>query len=138
MAACTHYFWLVSFSWMAVIAFDVCRVFARSIYIPSTRFDTALFAVYSLIGWGLPVVIVGVAVLVDNCNCTDFEVGYGEGEYCWIHDQTAFVTFFLTPVATAIVFNIVCFCVAFFSVHYNVMRTTETSKTSPSPPASGS
>lgn len=55
---------------------------------------------YYLIGWGVPVVIVGVAAPIHP-------TGYGTNKVCWLSTEDHFIWVFLGPVVAIIVINLI-------------------------------
>ena len=106
IAAFQHYFWLVAFLWMNVLAFDISCTFADlkpfKVAAHSTRLR--LFAVYA---WGLPAVFVAVCLVLDHTSNIPFN--YGSSTICWITGPRAVVYYFATPIAVVIMANAVLF-----------------------------
>ena len=106
MAACQHYFWLVAFLWMNVLAFDISCTFAdlkpSNVASDSTRLR--LFATYA---WGLPAVFVAVCLVLDLA--TNLPFSYGSSTMCWIVGHRVVVYYFATPLAIVIAANAVLF-----------------------------
>ena len=113
MAACQHYFWLVGFLWMNVLAFDISCTFVdlkpSNIASDSTRLR--LFAIYA---WGLPAVFVAVCLVLDLA--TNLPFSYGSSTECWIDGHRAVVYYFATPLALVITANAVLFVRTIFGL----------------------
>ncbi len=115
MAIALHLFFLVQFSWMSVMMFELGRTFRGAQKLApnlSARSKVKLFIVYFLLGWGVPLIIVAVTVAV-NFTMDDL-VLYGEEEdgtqgSCWINHEESAIIAFLVPVAVSIIFNVVAF-----------------------------
>ncbi|RDD36400.1 Adhesion G protein-coupled receptor L3, partial [Trichoplax sp. H2] len=91
-AICLHFFCFASFSWMLVegvhLYFMIIAVFnqkTRSHY-------------YHIVGWGMPLVVVGFSVLIR------FD-GYGGDERCWLSTKDGLIWAFVGPVIAIISIN---------------------------------
>ena len=106
LAAFQHYFWLVAFMWMNVLAFDISCAFAdlkpSKVYHDSTRLH--FFVMYA---WGVPAVFVAVCLVLDLG--TNLPFSYGNSTMCWIAGLRAVVYYFATPLAIVITANAVLF-----------------------------
>ncbi|PFX23410.1 putative G-protein coupled receptor 133 [Stylophora pistillata] len=93
LAVCLHYLFSAVFTWMCVEGFHL-YVMILSVF----RADSVKMKYYYLTGWGIPVIIVGLAASIHP-------EGYGTIKSCWlsIHDQ--FIWVFLAPVVLVIVVN---------------------------------
>ena len=62
-----HFFYLASFFWMNVMAFDLWKTFHKgfSLYIYDIRERLPLYALYA---WGMPVIIVLIGIILDAGN----------------------------------------------------------------------
>ncbi len=115
MAIALHYFFLVQFSWMSLIMFELGRSFRGAQKLApniSARRKFRLFLLYFVLGWGTPLLIVGTTAAVNFT--TDNLVFYGEEEdgtqgSCWINHLESAILAFLVPVAVSILFNAVAF-----------------------------
>ena len=106
IAACQHYFWLVSFLWMNVLAFDISCTFAdlKPSNAGSHSNRLLIFAVYA---WGLPTIFVALCIVLDLG--TNLSFSYGSSTKCWITGTRAVVYYFATPLAVVITANAVLF-----------------------------
>ncbi|XP_022794237.1 uncharacterized protein LOC111332998 [Stylophora pistillata] len=95
LAVCLHYLFSAVFTWMCVEGFHL-YVMILSVF----RADSVKMKYYYLTGWGIPVIIVGLAASIHP-------EGYGTIKSCWlsIHDQ--FIWVFLAPVVLVIVVIII-------------------------------
>ena len=112
MAIMEHYFLMASFVSMSVIAFHMCKVFARSLPAPkmSQGGERKLFRMYLALVWLLPGVFVGTCVVLDNQDI--LKIGYGESEFCWLTENNANTYFVTIPIAVLLLFNIIAFVIA--------------------------
>ncbi|MBN3282251.1 AGRG6 protein, partial [Polyodon spathula] len=105
IAILMHYFLLCCFSWMAVEAIHLYFLMVKV-------FNTYIrhyIAKLSLLGWGIPVLIIGISVCVRN----DFYGSIGvtihstnqDSKICWIVNQTFFYALNLCYFAIIFLFN---------------------------------
>ena len=91
-----HYFLLARFCWTNMISFEMMRTFTAAIKLMSvlsSRSKRTPFAIYSLIGWGIPLLIILISVTINFTS--DGLVGYGYGlDICWITDNRLRLVFF--------------------------------------------
>ena len=110
IAILLHYFFLVSFTWMSVIAFETWKIFSKTRIQqrkPNRRKRYCKLLQRAMIVW-LPVFLfVAMCVVLDQSNAVAFHYGGIKG--CWINNSTANLFFFVLPVALSISFNAVCF-----------------------------
>ena len=109
VAILLHYFFLARFCWTNMIAFEMVRTFTAAMKLMpvlSTRAKRTVFAVYSLIGWGVPLLITLVSIIVNFAS--DGLVRYGV-ETCWINDVHSAIVAFVVPLALSLLFNLLSF-----------------------------
>lgn len=124
IAASSHYFWLATFFWKTVLAFDLCKTLSSD---PATALlansgKVRKLLVYSAVGWGVPFVILA--------TCLGFHfhpwqeeslLRYGvmdNADMCWIVQPMANVVAFAVPCA-------ICLCVngvLFISTMRNMLK----------------
>ena len=116
VAILLHFFFLAQFSWMSIMSYDVVRKFyrARSLIVDSERDKLHLLISYVLIGWGLPLLLVTVCIIVNFTTSNLVLYGVladGSLGSCWInHLETALIAF-VAPLILSISFNLVMFLV---------------------------
>ena len=113
MGAVMHYFFLVAFFWMNVLAIDISRTFVSATPRNPTEPGAGRFAVYSLYAWLVPAVIVGGAIALDFYgDAVDWletlRPYYGDG-LCWITKREALLYLFAVPLALLLFINIILF-----------------------------
>lgn len=121
-----HYFWLASFFWMNVLSLDIWGTFTSNRYIPQKRERTFLF--YNLYSWGVPALIVIIALLMDNLGGPPkLSPRYGSGfkwrRLCWIDSKLGLVYFFLLPVGVIILENVILFVLTSKSIYKQSQET---------------
>ena len=117
VAVILHFFFLGQFSWMSVMSFEMVRTFNQALKLrtqESNRFKRNLFITYFLIGWGLPLLVTVMSVIVNFT--TDGLVLYGvlpdgtQGN-CWINHLESAIVAFVVPVCLSLLFNFTTFIV---------------------------
>ncbi|XP_030839721.1 cadherin EGF LAG seven-pass G-type receptor 1-like [Strongylocentrotus purpuratus] len=98
IAILLHFFYLSVFSWMLTEGLHlynmVVRVFGS---------ETSRWKVYSLLGWGIPVLVVGITTAIDHD-------GYGSDGGCWLIVERGFIWAFVGPAVGIIVVNMAVMC----------------------------
>ena len=109
-----HLFFLAQFSWMTAMSVEILWALIRGLQLraPSLRNSSRIFVVYFLIGWGLPLAIVGVAAAVNFSPSTSHLVLYGRLEdgtdgLCWMNHKLSAIVAFVVPVALSLLINLV-------------------------------
>ena len=121
-AICLHFFFLARFLWTNVLGIEYCRVFRLAFRVQnevSKRAHTCIFILYALIGWGIPLTIVSVSVIL---NFTTKEVvGYGitrNGSMnCWISNEISASFVFIIPLIVSAVTNLVIFIIVMILIY---------------------
>lgn len=109
VAILLHFFFLARFCWTNVISFEMVRTFTAAVKLMpvlSNRSERSVFAIYSLIGWGIPLLIVLICIIINFAS--DDLIGYGV-ETCWIDNVNSALVAFVTPLAISLLFNLVSF-----------------------------
>ena len=117
VAILLHYFFLSQFSWMSIISFEMARTFYRAYKLQTAEskgFKRNLLVAYVSIGWGTPLIITVVTIIVNST--TDGLVLYGIQEdgtlgSCWINHLKSSVVAFIAPLAMALLFNFATFVI---------------------------
>ncbi|XP_076332599.1 uncharacterized protein LOC143237341 [Tachypleus tridentatus] len=108
----TFYFFLTSFLWMSVLAFDVWRSLLRATreLRVSKGKQWWRFLGYSFYSWLTPVLLVAVTVMVEHQKNIPDEYKPGFGLYhCWFSHKKALTFFFVTPLGAVMFINVVFF-----------------------------
>ncbi|KAI1292216.1 G-protein coupled receptor Mth2 [Halotydeus destructor] len=115
-AVMIYYFFLASFMWMNVMAFDVWRTLslATSELRVSSGRQQLRFLVYATYSWLLSGLIVSIALWLDMMPGTggdldQFRPGFGVDNKCWFTSRKSLVVFFALPVGLVMLFNVVFF-----------------------------
>ncbi|KAK6175180.1 hypothetical protein SNE40_013696 [Patella caerulea] len=79
VAVSVHYFFLASFFWMNVMAYDVSKTFANKCILTRIRNTRKFIPRYALYAWGSPAAIVAICLIFEFNGMTDkLHIGYGE------------------------------------------------------------
>ncbi len=122
-AILTHLFFLVSFFWMNVMAFDVWRTFHNQ-FQSGTLGYSKKFIVYACYASLIPLVIILFTSTIDHINVLAIpKPAYGIG-LCWITNNQAILYFFALPLFVLLACNIILFSLAIWNI-YKAQRGTE-------------
>ncbi|XP_005386361.1 PREDICTED: adhesion G-protein coupled receptor G7 isoform X2 [Chinchilla lanigera] len=136
-AAFLHYFLLVTFTWNGLSALQLYFLLIRTM----KPFPRHFILLITLVGWGVPAVIVGVTVGIvysQNANESHWELDYRQEEICWLatSDSNSFITSsflwsFIMPITIILIGNIVIFVIITVKVLWeNNQNLTSTKKIS--------
>ncbi|KAK2508038.1 hypothetical protein MC885_016358 [Smutsia gigantea] len=137
IAALMHYFLLATFTWSGLNAAQLYFLLIRTMKPLPQHFTLFI----SLIGWGVPAVVVALTVGIIyslNGNDPEWEFEYRQEEICWlaISKSNGFITVpflwsFLTPVTIILISNVVIFIIIMVKVLWkNNQNLTSTKKVS--------
>lgn len=120
LSASLHFFWLASFCWMNILSFDTWKTFRSSFY--QSRYKRErMFIFYSLYAWGVPFLIVLIALILDMTNISaKIQPHYAIFKWqklCWINSKTGLLCFFLIPVGVIIMENLIMFILTSFDIY---------------------
>ncbi|XP_046439755.1 G-protein coupled receptor Mth2-like [Daphnia pulex] len=85
IAISQHFSFIATYSWLNVVCFGVWRMF-RTVSLPTHKpIWGKQFFYSSVYGWGIPLVIVVVGQIVQNCDVPDYIIkpGLASKMYCW-------------------------------------------------------
>ncbi|XP_071956956.1 uncharacterized protein [Antedon mediterranea] len=123
IAVTMHFFWLASFFWMSVLAYDVSKTFNNT-HNRNASDDRKSFTKYSVKAWGIPFAIVVICFILSlNVKSLDFE--YGSTSSCWISNYVVSLIIFGGPVLSAVCLNMFFFA----RMVHGVRGTMKTSAT---------
>ena len=128
VAILLHYWFLARFCWSNIIAFEMVRSFTSAtklLPVISTSAKKTIFVVYSAIGWGVPLAITLISVVV-NFTTEDL-VRYG-AETCWINDVNSALVAFVAPLVLSLLINIISFIVILFYLCKGQIQNRNVSK----------
>lgn len=136
LAAAMYYFFLSSFSWMNVMAFDIWRTLrlATSELRVSAGGQHRKFFVYSVYGWLLPAAALAALVTLDLVRPEGMPSQYfptlGE-RWCWFGQRKALLVFFAAPLTTIMLMNIVLFILSARIIAETTQSTAKMTSCSP-------
>ncbi|XP_028516316.1 latrophilin receptor-like protein A [Exaiptasia diaphana] len=110
IAVLLHYFFLVSFMWTSIIAFDTWRAFTakgRRSMADSKRKRLLHALRYMAVGWLSAMVYVAICVALDLTNTVS--IGYQSSKVCWMSNKMAVLYIFTAPVSLILAFNFVMY-----------------------------
>ncbi|XP_006928794.4 cadherin EGF LAG seven-pass G-type receptor 3 isoform X9 [Felis catus] len=93
VAILLHYFFLSTFAWLLVQGLHLYRM-----QVEPRNVDRGAMRFYHALGWGIPAVLLGLAVGLDP-------EGYGNPDFCWISVHEPLMWSFAGPVILVIVMN---------------------------------
>lgn len=117
LASLMYYFFLASFCWMNVMAFDVWRTLrlATSELRVSAGEQWSKFIVYSIYAWTLPAVGLTALLAIDLLEPSNIPEDYlpqiGQ-RLCWFGQRKALLIFFAAPLTVIMIMNVFCFIMA--------------------------
>ncbi|EDO42023.1 predicted protein, partial [Nematostella vectensis] len=120
VAASLQYFYLVSFMWTSIIAYDTWRAFSSNGHraSPGSRSEKSRKCLrYMALGWLPCLMFVVICVSLDQTGIVD--IGYGFLQFCWMANGLAIVYIFAIPVALAIIVDAV-----FYGLTVKAIKTT--------------
>ncbi|XP_053785575.1 cadherin EGF LAG seven-pass G-type receptor 3 isoform X1 [Desmodus rotundus] len=100
VAILLHYFFLSTFAWLLVQGLHLYRM-----QVEPRNVDRGAMRFYHALGWGVPAVLLGLAVGLDP-------EGYGNPDFCWISVHEPLIWSFAGPVVLVIVMNGTMFLLA--------------------------
>ena len=120
IAVLLHYFFLASFMWMSIIAFETWQIFSKlriQDRIRSKRKKCFRLLRRFSLGWLCVLGFVVVCVALNQSNTVTLQYGGTKG--CWINNAYANLFFFGLPVALSLSFNVI-----FFALTVRAIRKT--------------
>ncbi|XP_071503075.1 adhesion G-protein coupled receptor D1-like [Diadema antillarum] len=107
VAILSHLTFLSVFSWTNILAWDLALQFGSQKLILVSGSNRKRLAVYSGLGWGTPLLLVALCMVVHFTNPKILTYG---GPSCWLEPKRANVLAFLVPVAFSLLGNVALFC----------------------------
>ncbi|KAK7872659.1 hypothetical protein R5R35_002654 [Gryllus longicercus] len=110
------YFWLLAaFFWMNTVCFNVWR---RTICLRLPLSERNLFTVYVLYGFGLPLLLLVVAIFTEHFPGSHLRPQFGVTK-CWFEEEMASWAYFYGPVAVLLACNMVFFIWSVWSLWHD-------------------
>ncbi|XP_064636488.1 uncharacterized protein LOC135493267 [Lineus longissimus] len=123
IAMAEHYAWLVTFCWMNAISWNAMKTFSAKGMKDKDQVRKSYIRYY-LYSWGTPALVVATCAVIEFCACTEFEVGYGNRNVCWISNFNTLMYTFALPICLIICSNIIMFS---YTVS-NIFKVSEMTK----------
>ncbi|KAI4897297.1 hypothetical protein NFI96_024664, partial [Prochilodus magdalenae] len=108
VAAVLHYFLLATFTWMGLEAINMYLAFVKVFNVYVSSYILKLCG----LGWGLPLVIVGIVLAVDeNCygNSASVTPVNHSSSFCWVENDVAFLVTVVAFVVLVLLCNLCVF-----------------------------
>ncbi|XP_071799569.1 adhesion G protein-coupled receptor L2-like isoform X2 [Asterias amurensis] len=113
-----HYFFLAAFAWMCLEGIQLYVMLVEVFEAESSRRKY-----YYPFGYGLPLLVVGIAAAIDISS-------YGTDEYCWLAVENNFIWAFVAPVVVIIIVNTMFLSMAILIMcRHSTMQTNQKEKT---------
>ena len=106
MACLQHYFWLTSFCWMSVLAFDLSATFSGGGKMTDARQKEKKFRYFNIYAWCVPATVVITSLVLQFANGM---LIYANDNFCWINGSQNLLIFFVAPLAVTLCCNLVFF-----------------------------
>ena len=114
-----HNTFLTRFCWMSIIAVHIAIVSTNPFSSNKSRVSEGKqckeFLVCMMIGWCLPLVVVGTCIGL-NFSPLHALVEYGGDGRCMITNRNAFLGAFVVPVSASILINVTCFTISSIAI----------------------
>lgn len=153
MAICTNYCFLVAFTWMFLMSYDIWRTLRRACYLlgPAKHSQSRRFIGYAIFSLVLPAIVVGFSIIMDQVpiicenqdlvpeefRCSSVELGidkfvksyrprYGRikaAGVCWFMSRNSLALFFGLPISMIVAINLIWF----LHCSWMVIQTTRSS-----------
>ncbi|XP_011679634.2 uncharacterized protein LOC105445595, partial [Strongylocentrotus purpuratus] len=111
VAAMSHFFFLASFFWTTILAWDLSRSFAAS---KMKSFSSSTFGrkmvFFLVIGWGTPLVFVSITLLLQFGGFQNGPLLEYDSNTCWLAKLSSIVMFFI-PMTLCLLSNLVFFII---------------------------
>ncbi|XP_018593826.2 adhesion G protein-coupled receptor E2-like [Scleropages formosus] len=109
IAGLLHFLFLSSFVWMFLETLQLFLLVRGLTKVQAIQKEGLKKRYLLLIGYGTPLVVVGVSARV-------LPSGYGSGDKCWLNTEKGFIWSFLGPVCVILCVNCVLFCVILWTL----------------------
>ncbi|CAL1283302.1 unnamed protein product [Larinioides sclopetarius] len=130
VAVLTQFFFLGSFLWMFVMAFDLFRSIlnaTENLRVSMKGFKPKKYICNSLISWGISLLFAAAALIADNVDGIDELYKPRFEEACWFRSKVSLLAFFAGPLFALIGVNFLLFGVTAYNIFSNRMKTGDSS-----------
>ncbi|XP_030831350.1 uncharacterized protein LOC753861 isoform X1 [Strongylocentrotus purpuratus] len=127
VAALSHFFFLASFVWTTILAWDLSRSFAASKMksFSSSSFGRKMVS-FLVIAWGTPLVFVLITLVLQFGGFQNGPFLEYDSNTCWLTKLSSIVMFFV-PMSVCLLSNLVFFIITVHGVH-STKKTTSVLK----------
>ncbi|XP_030832054.1 uncharacterized protein LOC115918390 [Strongylocentrotus purpuratus] len=124
VAALSHFFFLASFVWTTILAWDLSRSFAANKIksFSSSSFGRKMVA-FLVIGWGTPLVFVSITLVLQFGRFQNGPFLEYDSNTCWLTKLSSIVMFFV-PMSVCLLSNLVFFIITVHGVHSTKKATS--------------
>ncbi|XP_046583679.1 probable G-protein coupled receptor Mth-like 1 [Haliotis rubra] len=129
LAITLHFSWLCSFMWMTVMSVSLAHTFQNKTKQALAQRANKTYALFSLLAFGIPALIVGVSVVIDLLDVPGLDIGYGSSGVCWISNPSASLLVFGLPVGLSIAANTISFVVTYYNIDKSLKLSKNVSST---------
>ncbi|XP_054719371.1 latrophilin receptor-like protein A [Uloborus diversus] len=122
------YFFLASFFWMNAMSYDVwrsLRMATSKLRLTSNKSMMFRFGLYSLYSWGVPLLIVIVALIIDSLTENRKYKLIFRVNTCWFRYRQALLVYFALPLFILLFINIIFYVSSFYMILTATMNTSE-------------
>ncbi|KFM83538.1 G-protein coupled receptor Mth2, partial [Stegodyphus mimosarum] len=129
-AVLIQYFFMASFLWMSVIAFDVYRALLQAtgnLRVSNMQFTLKKYGFYCIFSWGISLVFTSAALIADNANGIDELYKPQFERNCWFRYKESLLVFFAGPIFVMIISNLIIFFLSVYTIFSNRMKSDESS-----------
>lgn len=114
------YYFLASFFWMNVMAYDVwksIRMATAKLRLTTNRPFIVQYTRYSLFAWGTPLTIIILSIIIHNTapEHSRYRLTFNENT-CWFKYKSALSLYFVGPLFTLLLLNILFFVSSFYMI----------------------
>lgn len=126
VSSLTYYFFLVSFTWLFTIAYDLTRMVWRSTKkYRITHNRKTFFLIYTICNWLICLLPMLTLVYLDLYE-SDNPIApkfYSQGSGCWFHNQSSLLYFFALPVFFIVLANFLMFSYTSYLICTNKFKS---------------
>ena len=101
-----QFWWISSFCWMNIFAYDLSKTFSNLSKMPAKVNERKMILLYCAYGWGLPILYTTACFVVDYADVQDgFHFGGLDDGFCWIEPRMGFILTFGIPLLVILILN---------------------------------
>lgn len=135
LAVFMYFFFLSAFFWMFVVSWDIFH----TLRLATTQLRLSIgkqwkkFGFYCAIAWGVPILLVAIAVIADLTagESMGFNPAFGQSDLCWFSNKQGLLAFFAIPIGLLLISNIVFFVLSAGMVYDTTSGTNKATSCGP-------